>query len=68
MTPCSGPTPSLMWSNRALKTGPGGVLSCVTYGSYTQMAHTKDGAQDEAPRACRRAESMSVFDPPNNLL
>ena len=21
-----------MWSNRALKVGPGGVLSCVTYG------------------------------------
>ena len=23
----------LMWSNRAFKLGPGGVLSCVTYGS-----------------------------------
>ena len=33
-TPCSGPTPLLMWSNRALKIGPvRGVFSCVTYGS-----------------------------------
>ena len=34
-TPCSGPTNVLMWTNRALKIGPGGVLSCATYGNAT---------------------------------
>ena len=27
----AGPTFVLLWSNRALKIGPGGVLSCVTH-------------------------------------
>ena len=32
MTPYLVSTLILMWSNRVLKIGPGGVLSCVTYG------------------------------------
>ena len=63
MTPYLISTLILMWSNRALKIGPGGVLSCVTHGSEADgspRGANKNQAGRTRPRRRKKNSKESV--------